>query len=91
MGDNHSCKTFGFENVRIKRFDRVIITLTNVKNVPELKKKLISLGVLDSCGHKLSGSSGVLKVSKGALVVMKALKQETFANWLEELKSMIHH
>ena len=32
-------------------FDGVIRTLTNVRHVPMLKKKLISLGVLDSCGH----------------------------------------
>ena len=30
--------------------------------------------MLDSCGHKFTGLSGVLKVYKGALVVMKAHK-----------------
>ena len=55
-------------------FDGVIRTLTYVRHVPGLKKILICLGVLDSCGHKFTGLSGVLKVSKGALVVMKALK-----------------
>ena len=49
-----------------------IITLTDVRHVPELKKKLIFLGVLDSCGHKFIGFDGILKVSKGGLVVMKA-------------------
>ena len=53
-------------------FDGVIRTLTDVRHVPELNKKLISLGVLDSRGHKFTRLSGVLKVSKGALVVMKA-------------------
>ena len=38
----------------------------------ELKKKIISLRVLDSCGHTFTCLSGILKVSKGALVVMKA-------------------
>ena len=49
-------------------------TLTSVINVPKLKKNLISLGVLDSDGYKFTGQDGVLKVSKGALVVMKAEK-----------------
>ena len=53
-------------------FDGVIRTLTDVKYVPELKKKLIFGGVFDSCGHKFIGFDGTLKVSKGALVVMKA-------------------
>ena len=30
--------------------------------------------MLDSCGHKFTGLSGILKVSKGALVVMKEHK-----------------
>ena len=34
-------------------FDGVIRTLTDVRHVPELKKNLISLGALNSCGHKL--------------------------------------
>ena len=29
------------------------------------------MGVLDPCGHKFTGLSGTLKVSKGALMVMK--------------------
>ena len=37
-----------------------------------LKKKY--LGVLDSCGHKFTSLSGILKVSKGDLVVTKAHK-----------------
>ena len=53
-------------------FDGVIRTLTDVRHVPELKKNLISLKVLDSCGHKFTGFDGTLKISKGALVVMKA-------------------
>ena len=72
LGYNHSCKIVGVGNVTIKMFDGVIRTLTNVRHVPELKKNLISLGVLDSCGHKFTGFDGTLKVSKGALVVMKS-------------------
>ena len=55
-------------------FDGVIRTLTGVRHVPKLKKNLISLGVLDSCGHKFTRFDGTLKVSKGVLVVMKARK-----------------
>ena len=72
LGDNSPCKTLGFGNIKIKMFDGVIRTLTDVRHVPELKKNLISLGVLDSSGHKFTGLNGILKVSKGALVVMKA-------------------
>ncbi|GKC05160.1 transposable element, partial [Tanacetum coccineum] len=52
-------------------------TLTDVCHVPDLKKNLISLGVLDSKGFKYTGENGVLRVLKGALVVMKATKDLT--------------
>ena len=61
-----------------KNFYGVIRTLTYVRHAPELKKILIFLGLLDSCGHKFTGLSGTLKVSKGALVVMKEHKRGNF-------------
>jgi len=42
-------------NVRIKMYDNTIRRLTSVRHVPELKKKLFSLGVLDSNGYKFTG------------------------------------
>ncbi|GKG00511.1 hypothetical protein Tco_0302201, partial [Tanacetum coccineum] len=51
-------------------------TLTDVRHVPDLKKNLISLGVLDSKGVKYMSENGVLCVSKGALVVMRATKDK---------------
>ncbi|GJW84274.1 retrovirus-related pol polyprotein from transposon TNT 1-94 [Tanacetum coccineum] len=42
--------------------------------VVDLKKNLISLGVLDSKGFKYTSENGVLRVSNGALVVMKETK-----------------
>ncbi|GJR53654.1 transposable element [Tanacetum coccineum] len=55
-------------------FDGTVRTLTDVRHVPELKKNLISLGTLDSIGCDYRGRGGVLKVSKGTLVVMKGEK-----------------
>ena len=54
--------------------DDIIRTLTDLRHVPKLKKNLISLGTLDSnkCTYKAGG--GVLRISKGALVVMKGKK-----------------
>ncbi|GJT95003.1 retrovirus-related pol polyprotein from transposon TNT 1-94 [Tanacetum coccineum] len=60
--------------IQIRMHDGVVRTLTDVHHVPDLKKNLISLGVLDSKGFKYTSKNGVLRVSKGALVVMKATK-----------------
>ncbi|GKA51926.1 retrovirus-related pol polyprotein from transposon TNT 1-94 [Tanacetum coccineum] len=73
--------------VDYKSADGVVRTLTDVRHVPDLKKNLISLGVLDSKGFKYTSENGVLRVSKGALVVMKATKStkgeafEKFKHW----------
>ena len=71
MGNNMSCKVIGIGTVKIKMHDGVVRTLTEVRHIPELKKNLISLGTLDSQGCKYSAEGGVLKVSKGALIVIK--------------------
>ena len=74
MGNNVSCQTVEMGNIRIKMYDNKVRTLTSVRHVPDLKKILIFLGVLDSDGYKFTGQNGVLKVFKGALVVMKVKK-----------------
>ena len=64
----------GLEVSKSKCLMGIIRTLTNVRNVPELKKKLISLGVLDYGGHKFTGQGRELQVFKGILMIMKARK-----------------
>ncbi|KAL8149139.1 hypothetical protein AgCh_006228 [Apium graveolens] len=51
--------------------DGVVIMLTNVRHVPELKKNLIYVGVLDSGGCKIVTQNGEMKVVQGNLVAMK--------------------
>ena len=70
MGNNVSCQTIGMGNIKIKMYDNTVRTLTSVRHVPELKKKLISLGVLDSDGYKFTGHNGVLKVGCETLVLL---------------------
>jgi hypothetical protein len=65
------CKIVGFGSIQIKMHDGIVRTLTYVRHVLELRKNLIYLGVLDSSGYKCTTQGGVLKVSKGILVVMK--------------------
>lgn len=72
MGNNAPCKTIGIGSIRIKMYDGIVRTLTQVRHVPDLKKNLISLGTLEENGCKYSAEGGVLKVTRGALVLMKA-------------------
>ena len=71
MSNNASCKVAIIGTVRIKMFDGVVRTLGDIRHVPDLKKNLISLSTLIEKGYKYTGEGGVLKISKGSLVVMK--------------------
>ncbi|KAG8489688.1 hypothetical protein CXB51_017740 [Gossypium anomalum] len=71
MGNNASCKIANIGMIKIKMFDGVIRQLSGVQHVPKLKMNLILLSTLGSKGHKCTVKSGVLKISKGSLVVMK--------------------
>lgn len=76
MGDNHMCKVQGMGNVKVKMHDGCIRVLSNVRHVPELKKNLVSLGYLERNGYGFSShpGTGVLKICKGQMVVMKGVR-----------------
>jgi hypothetical protein len=74
MGNNVAYKIVGIGTIRIRVHDGIVRTLTNVRHIPDLKKNLISLGTLDSLGYKYSGEGGVIRVSKGSLVIMEGNK-----------------
>ncbi|KAG8492439.1 hypothetical protein CXB51_009727 [Gossypium anomalum] len=75
MGNNTSCKIAGVGTIKVKMFDGVVRTLSDVRYVPELKRNLISLSTLDSKRYRYTAESGVLKISKGSLVVMKGQRK----------------
>ena len=77
MGNNSSCKVAGIRKVRITIFDGVVRTLGDIRHVPDLKINLIFLSTLDAKGYKYTSKGGVLKISKGALVVMKGHQKKT--------------
>ncbi|KAG8474366.1 hypothetical protein CXB51_034141 [Gossypium anomalum] len=75
MRNNASCKIVGIYTIKIKMFDGVVRTLTSIRHVPELKRNLISLSTFDLKGHKYTTKSGVLKISKVSLIVMKGQRK----------------
>ncbi|KAK3030790.1 hypothetical protein RJ639_037171 [Escallonia herrerae] len=76
MGNDAVCKVMGICTIKIKMFDGIVRTLGDVRYIPDLKKKLISLGRLDSIYCSISIKGGIMKVSKGAMVIMKDQKNE---------------
>jgi hypothetical protein len=64
MGNNARCKDIRISNIKVKMFDGVVRTLTNVKYVRDLKKNLISSGKLVSLGYGYLAKDRVMKVTK---------------------------
>ncbi|KAG8474542.1 hypothetical protein CXB51_031315 [Gossypium anomalum] len=75
MGNNVSCKIAGVGKIKVKMFNGVVRILSDVRDVPELKRNLISLSTLDSKGYRYTAESEVLKIFKGSLVVMKGQRK----------------
>lgn len=68
MGNDAPCKVAGKGIVRIKTHDCAIRTFLAARHVVDLKKNLISMGTLDMLGYQFTGSGGILKISRGALL-----------------------
>src|ERR1700733_13709640 len=74
MGNDVTCNIVGIGSIQLQIFDGTTKILTDVRHVPDLRKKLISLGALDTDGYKTVIQGGVMKIYKGILLVMKAKK-----------------
>ncbi|KAG8498866.1 hypothetical protein CXB51_005705 [Gossypium anomalum] len=77
MRNNDLCKITDVGTIKVKMFDGFIKTLSDMRHVPKLKRNLILLSTLDSNGYKYTVEIGVLKISKGSLVVMKGQRKTT--------------
>jgi len=75
MGDDHPCKVEGIDTVRIKMFDGMIRELKEVRYVPQVKKNFISVDALEALGHGVSVRDGVLKMTRGSMVVLKGVRR----------------
>jgi len=75
MGNDDVCEIKGIGTIYLKMHNGVVKTLTEVRYVPNLKKNLFSLGVLESSGYKIIMHGGVLRAIRGALVVLRGTRK----------------
>ncbi|KAG8479441.1 hypothetical protein CXB51_029725 [Gossypium anomalum] len=75
MGNDNACKTVGIGSIQLKNQDGSTRVLTDVRYVPSLKKNLISLGALESKGSVVTMRDRALKVTSGALVILKGIRK----------------
>jgi len=74
MGNDTECKVAGIGTIQIETHDGVVRTLSKVRHIPDITRNFISLGTLEANGCRYSAENGVLKVTKGAMVLMKGLR-----------------
>ena len=90
-GSVYSCndeklKIIGIGSIMVKVHDGTVRTIRDVRHVEGLKKNLLSLGQFDNLGCKVEIQNKILKIIKGALVLMKG---EMVAANLYQLKGEI--
>ena len=76
MGNDHPCRIEGIGSVKIQMFDGTVRTVSGVRYIPDMRKNLISLGMLDANGHQWSVVDGVLQVMSGKTVILKGSRQK---------------
>jgi hypothetical protein len=73
MGNNTTYKVVGIGTVRIKMYDGIVRTMTDVRHMPDLAKNLLSLSTFDSQGYNYTSGGGVLRIGNGALIFIKGI------------------
>ena len=53
MGNDEACEIFGMGKIKLKLHDGIVLNLTEVRYILDLKKNLISFGFLESKGFKI--------------------------------------
>ena len=82
MGNDTVSKTVGVGSIDMKMFDEHVQTLKDVRNVPDLRKNLLSLGTLKAQRCKFSDMDRALKFTKGSMTVLKAECMENLYNMI---------
>ena len=73
MGDDRPYHMEGIGTILVNMFDGMVRKLKDVMYVLQLKRNLISLGVLEALGLEVSIGDGVLKMVKGSMVILKGI------------------
>lgn len=76
LGNNKSWKIMGIGNVKLKMANGCQRTIRSVRYVPDLKRNLLSIGMLDADGFNIKVENGIMKVQKGSLTVMKGSRRD---------------
>jgi len=72
MGDDRPCNMEGIRSFLVKIFDGMVRELKKVKYIPQTKKNLISVSVLEALCLEISGRDSIL-ICLCSMVVMEGV------------------
>ncbi|KAH9752645.1 hypothetical protein KPL71_014775 [Citrus sinensis] len=75
LGNNLACKVAGIGTISLKLHDGVTRDLHQVRFVLELKRNLISLGMVDQSGCTIKAKNGEIQVLDQGKIVMKGVRK----------------
>ena len=74
LGDDRPYNMEGVCMVHIQIFDGMVRELKDVRYVPHLKMNIISIGTLQALSLEVSVKDGVLKITRGSMVILKDIR-----------------
>ena len=75
LGNNLACKVARIGTINLKMFGGVTRDLHQVRYVPELKRNLIFLGMVDQLGYTIKAKNGEIQVIDKGVIVMKEVRR----------------
>jgi len=76
------CAIHVHNQILIKIFDGMMRELKDVKYVPQIKKNIISVGVLEAHGLEFSSRDRIFKLLKDLIVMLKGIRRNNL-NYLK--------
>ncbi|WKA08799.1 hypothetical protein VitviT2T_026489 [Vitis vinifera] len=77
MGNDGSAKAIGMGDVRLETSNGTMLTLKNVKHIPDIRINLISTGKLDDEGFCNTFRDSQWKLTRGSMVIAKVNKSSS--------------
>ena len=77
MGNDGSAKAIGMGDVRLETSNGTMLTLKNVKHIPDIRMNLISTGKLDDEGFCNTFRDSQWKLTRGSMVIAKGKKSSS--------------
>ncbi|KAL1564721.1 Integrase catalytic domain-containing protein [Salvia divinorum] len=77
LGNDQTCQIMGIGNIKMQLDDGSSMILTEVRYIPDIKRNLISLGVLELKGCQFMSQKGIMTVLKNSQLVMKAVRKNS--------------